>query len=225
MSGTPAIAIAAVPVALMAVAGAVCYNLGKGVSEGCKEVYMMCKEGNYPVERMQMVHTPLSNFAGLTDILKSDGFDISASTFNIPHFENMDISVAANKLGENIFLINSDAGIALISDNLDLVHSTIQGFAINEIVTALRDNDFSVTVKERGSEKVITATDRQKNKINVSVGKGNTEVFLDTRRTRRPKCDIIHQTISAELKKYTKNKPATEQQKRKREDNNIRLKN
>lgn len=230
MSGTPAIAIAAAPIALMTVAGAaavgaLCYNLGKGIGEGCKEVYKMCKEGNYPLERMQMVHTPLSNITGLTDILKSEGFDINVSKFNISLFENMDISVAANNLGENIFLVNSDAGIALISDKLDLVHSTVQNFATNEIVTALKDNDFSVTVKERGSEKVITATDKQKNKVNVSLKKGDTEVVLDTRKTRRPKCDIIHQTIEAAIRKNTRGGSATPLsiQNRKRIDDHIKL--
>ena len=236
MSGTPAIPIATAPVALpliiagaaAAAVGAVCYGIGKGATEGCKEVYKMCKEGKYPAELLQMVHTPVSNFDGLTEMLKTEGFTIGsmrgAGISGIPGIEvHPAVAIATSQKGENIFLVNSDSGISLISEHIDLVHSKIQDFVTHEIVETLNTGNFKITVEEKGHEKIITATDKQKNRVSISVKKGETDIVIDSRKTKRPKCDIIHQTIKAELYKTRRNDFNSTQQKRKREDSHIRI--
>lgn len=270
MSQTAAVPIAAAPVALAvvaaAVAGGVCYVAGKVGMEvckeamkSCKEIYEMCKEGKYPVEKLQMVYTPLSNFNGLTNVLSEEGFTIKSvegrelmqlsdamkmsslkgsniglkednriqmmsdsGNNNIP---DTDISIAVNNSGKSIFLVSSESGISLISDNLDLVHSAIQDFATHEIVASLKKNDFKVNVEKKETEKIISAVDSQKNRVNLSIKKGDTTINFDTRKTKRPKCDIIHQTIKSELHKKNRSNCRIDslQQKRKREDVHLKV--
>ncbi len=236
MSGTPAIPVATAPIALplivvgaaAAAIGVVCYGIGKGAKEGCKEVYKMCKEGKYPAELLQMVHTPVSNFDGLIEILKTEGFTTGplsgTGISGMPGIEDHPtVAIATSQKGENIFLINSDSGISFISEHVDLVHSKIQDFVTHEIVETLNNGNFKVAVEEKGPEKVIIATDHQKNLFSISVKKGETDIVIDTRKTKRPKCDIIHQTIKAELYKTRRSDSNSAQQKRKREDRHIRI--
>lgn len=251
MSNSSSIPIVTAPILLpliiagaaVAATGAVFHAMSKAMSEGCKEVYKMCKDGNYPLERIQMVHTPISNYSGLQDMLKQQGYHLSQSTSELrnagmPDFKSSMhniknpsfpsghfLSIATNKRGESMFLLHSDSGIGLIGQNVDRLQSTVQDFATQEITTALRKNDFKVTIEEKGAEKIITAIDRQKNQVDISLKKGTENIVVDTRKTRRPKCDFIHQVIQEELHKNKKwdSRADTQELKRSREDQHIKI--
>lgn len=283
MSGTPVIPIITAPVLLplvaagvvVAGAGALCYGIGKTITSGCKDVYRMCKEGNYPVERLQMVYTPISNFSGLTDMLSAQGFTMSsiselamhhgsplhndmqhemchynkkdlniqsadhvkAQTFNTAKTDSIstisrdmtmikteNIFVASNLKGDKIFLINSESGIGLIGERVDMLQGKVQDFSIQEISSVLKDIDFTVKVEEKGKGKIITAVNSQKEEVHVSIERGAESAHFDTRRTRRPKCDIIHQLIRDKLGEKTPHRSVPDIKKRRecREEIKIR---
>lgn len=284
MSATTSVPVASAPISLplMVVgaavigAGALCCGIGKAMTSGCKEVYKMCKEGNYPADRLQMVHTPISNFTGLTTMLSSQGFIMSSlsnmagpndpsSTYSqkeaidftinqkmrIPSSDqriagtldftkersfaaikqemaasNMNIFVASNTEGERIILMKSDEGIGLIGENVDLLQGKIQDFATQEIVSVLKDIDFKVKVEEKFNEKVITAANSQMDEIHISIEKGSETIRFDTHKTRRPKCDIIHQLIKDKLgeKKNANSSKQTNRWKERNEEINLKRK-
>ena len=169
MSDTPSISLAAAPVALAAIvvgaAAAVCYGLGKGTVEGCRQVYRMCKDGQYPAERLNVVTTCLTNIAGMEKTLLSDGFTVkpmSVPSLDVSCPTDMPaISLATDGHGRDIFIVNSDSGITLVSPHLDVTYSAIGDSAANDIVTVLSETGFTVSVEKRNGEKVITGKDRQ----------------------------------------------------------------
>jgi hypothetical protein len=211
--GAGAVAAGTAAVAAIAVGG-ICWAMGSGMIKGCKEVYKMCKDGKYPVENLQMAYTPISNFDGLTQMLKGQGFRLNPEV-TAP---DLGISIAFNPLtSERLFMVNSYNGIGLISESKDLIQSSIHCFAIQEISLALQDVGFRVAVEEKGKDKVITAHDTQKNHLEIKIEKGNSTVKVDTRKSRRPKCDLIHQLISQKLKEPNRN-TASEHKTKKRQD-------
>ncbi|MEM7828188.1 MAG: hypothetical protein QW561_02485, partial [Candidatus Aenigmatarchaeota archaeon] len=176
VEGAGVVAAGAVAVAAVAIGG-VCWAMGSGMIRGCKEVYKMCKEGQYPVENLQMAYTPISNLDGLTQMLKRQGFKLD-SKITAP---DLGVSIAFNPLtSERLFLVNSTDGISLISETKDLIQSSIQGFATQEISLALQEVGFKVTVEEKGKDKVITAHDSQKNHLEFKIERGTTTVKVDT---------------------------------------------
>ncbi len=186
-----------------------CLTVGLGTINGCKEVYRRCKEEGYPVENLLMAHTPIHNFDGFTTLLKNNGFTLKP-------LETHNISVAVNPLtSESLFLVNSSDGIGLISEDKDLIQSSLQSFAAQEVTFALQGMGFKVDIEGKGQDKVITAYDTQKNCVNIKIDKGELKANIDTRRSKRPKCDFIHQLLSQRLKEPDK-KRTTEPQRRKR---------
>jgi hypothetical protein len=211
--GAGAVAAGAVAVAAVAIGG-ICWAMGSGMIKGCKEVYKMCKEGKYPVENLQMAYTPISNFDGLAQMLKGQGFKLN-SEITAP---DLGVSSAFNPLtSERLFVVNSADGISFISESKDLIQSSTQNFATQEISLALQEVGFKVTVEERGKDKVITAHDTQKNHLEIKIEKEATTVKVDTRKSRRPKCDLIHQLISQKLKEPDR-KIVLEHKTKKRQD-------
>jgi hypothetical protein len=200
------------------VAGGTLLAITSSIKSACVDVYKKCKEGKYPVETLQIAYTPISNFDGFKDVLQTSGFEIVSS------FENQDISFAVNPLtSENLFVINSPDGIGIISENKDLIQSLIQDFAIKEITSALQEMGFKVNIEEKGEEKVITALDKQNDFVEIKVNKEKAKI--DTRKIKRPKCDIIQQLISQKIgQKSKKTKVKTQVKKKKKTGIHIRIK-
>ena len=213
---TPAIGLtgiigAAVGVAVV-VAGGVCLAIGAGTIKACIDLYKRCKEGGYPIENLQMAYTPINNFDGFSHLLKNNGFKLNS-------FGHPDISFAINPLtSERLFVVNSVDGIGIISDNKDLIQSSIQGFATQELAFVLNKMGFKVNVEEKGGDKIITAYDTQKNYVDIKIGREALKAEIDTRKSRRPKCDIIHQLVSQKLRESSK-KRTSESQHKKRQNN------
>lgn len=213
VAGTCAVAAGVIAITAKA-AGAVCWEIGAGTVKGCKEVYRLCKEGKYPVENLQMAYTPISNFDGLTHMLEGQGFKLNPGVTT----PDLGLSVAFNPLtSERLFVVNSSDGIGLISESKDLIQSSIQGFATQEISLVLEEMGLKVAVEEKGKSNVITANDKEKNNIEIKIDKETAVVHVDTRKSRRPKCDLIHQLISQKLKEPNRNRNSGHQIK-KRQD-------
>jgi hypothetical protein len=145
---------------------------------------------------------------------------------DISAIAHSDMSVATNAKGERIFLVKSGGRIGLIADRIDLIQSTVQDFATQEIVSCLKSSDFRVTLEQKGDEKIISASDSKKNVVKVTVEKGKETICFDTRKIRRPKCDFMHQLIKAKLGEKATSSPGIDspQRKHRREDNQIRVK-
>ncbi|MDI6891200.1 MAG: hypothetical protein QMC83_09755 [Thermodesulfovibrionales bacterium] len=205
--------------AAVVVTGGIGLAIGAGTISACKEVYKRCKEGGYPIENLKMAYTPINNFDGFSQILKNNGFKINS-------FGHPDISIAINPLtSENLFIVNSVDGIGIISDNKDLIQSSIQSFATQELAFALEEIGFKVTIEEKGKDKVITARGTQRNYVDIKIGKGAIKAEIDTRRSKRPKCDIIQQLISQKLREPEKKKTTgLQREKRHVVNNHIHIK-
>lgn len=180
--------------ATVVAASGICLAIGTGTIKACIDVYKRCKEGGYPIENLQMVYTPINNFGGFSQLLENNGFKLNS-------FGHPDISIATNPLiSESMFIVNSGDGIGIISDNKDLIQSSIQSFATQELTLALKEMGFKVNVEEKGKDKIITALDTQRNYIDIKISRDTTKVDIDTRKSKRPKCDLIHQLVSQKLK-------------------------
>lgn len=195
------------------VGGGICRAIGAGPIKACIDVYKRCKEGGYPVENLQMAYTPINNFDGFSQLLEKNGFKLNS-------FGHPDISLAINPLtSESLFIVKSVDGIGIISDSRDLIQSSIQSFATQELAFALEEMGFKVNVEEKGEDKVITARDTQRNYVDIKISKDVIKADIDTRRSRRPKCDIIQQLISQKLREPNKKATLEPKKKKRLEDN------
>jgi hypothetical protein len=103
-----------------------------------------------------------------------------------------------------LFIIHSDEGIGVVSNNEKLVISLLQDLTTQKVVEAIREEGFEVQIDKKGDEKVIIAENKkERDKLSVKIKKDRT-TFIDTRSIKRPKCDIIHQLIKERLQKGKK---------------------
>jgi hypothetical protein len=79
-----------------------------------------------------------------------------------------------------------------------------------------------VTIEEKGGDKIITANDEQKNRVEVKIEKGGAIAQVDTRKSRRPKCDLIHQLVAQRIREKSQGKPSLYQTKKRHEHIQIR---
>jgi hypothetical protein len=228
---SPVMGLGSVAVATAVALGGVCLTMAASAVSCCREVYKKLNEGGYPVENLQVAYTPLSNFGGFVELLRSQGFEINpfsdpgpgSSPFKDVDARDLEISMAFNPVtSERLSIVNSAGGIGVISENKDLIQSSIQGFVTQEIAFALEDIGFKVKIEENGKDKIVTAIDEQKNRVEAKIEKGGGIAKVDTRKSKRPKCDLIHQLIAQRIREKSQGKLSRHQTKKRCEHIQVR---
>jgi len=183
-----------------------------GLKDALKNLIKMCKEGSYPLDRLQVVVTPLKGLDGIERTLFQNSYTISeieSSLWNNSPEFNFNIFHAESKEGKNLFICHTDSGTAFISEDVSLIQSTIQDFCTNEIIQTLKDQQLSVSIENTKAGKQILAKALTAEEVKVAVEKGKkgeVDFVIDTRKTKRPRCDIMHQLITTKIKQEGKEK-------------------
>lgn len=178
---------------ILTAAASACLAMGKGTVRACRDVYRMCKEGGYPVTNLQMAFTPINNLGDLSRMLLDSGFEVSDLGHQNIHFASNPIS------SERMFILSTEEGLAFVSDDKSLIQQSLRDYAAMEIGNTLKNMGYAVAVEVKGGEKVITAHDDGKNQVDIRIDKNTAVAKIDTRKTKRPKCDFVHQLIRQKI--------------------------
>ncbi|MCL6580119.1 MAG: hypothetical protein K6U08_00655 [Firmicutes bacterium] len=120
---------------------------------------------------------------------------------------------------ETLTLVDCPGGIAVLSADAGLIETSQHDFTVTAVAHVLEEAGYMVTVDRQAKGSSVKAVEGKAEDaaVTVTVNAQGTLALVDTRRERRPKCDVIHQLVRRKLSEPSRQAPRRERRSRTRE--------
>jgi hypothetical protein len=192
LGGAAAVTGAVVAGAVVAGAAHLTISASRVVISQLREALAAVRRGDFACREPLLSFTPLTNLTGYQETLQAEGFSLR---------QEGKLIQATRPDGATLHLVGTDGGIGVFSGDKGLLETVQQGFVVREVSRVLEETGYRVAVEQAEYGKSIAATVGREAKpaVVVEVDARGAVVKVDTKREKRPRCDVVHQLVRQRL--------------------------